>query len=122
MTAIHRMLPRIYRQTNNVELSVPVGMQGRVSMSWEMIPAMRHLFLVLCNPLHSVTCYEVGVGDGTAENLICRCGIKTLHELQGNWSPRIYLSFCAAFKSLACQCSSAYTTPAYSGRHHLPSP
>ena len=34
-------------------------MQGRISMSWEMIPAPRHLFLVLCNPLHSVTCYEV---------------------------------------------------------------
>lgn len=33
--------------------------QGRVSLSWEMIPAPRHLFLVLCNPLHSVTCYEV---------------------------------------------------------------
>ncbi|GAB4819331.1 hypothetical protein N2152v2_006377 [Parachlorella kessleri] len=35
--------------------------KGRISLSWEMIPAPRHLFLVLCNPLHSVTCYELPV-------------------------------------------------------------
>lgn len=26
-----------------------------------MIPAARHLFLMLCNPLHSVTCFELPV-------------------------------------------------------------
>lgn len=37
-----------------------------MSLSWEMIPASRHLFLVLCNPFHSVTCYEVRCASGSA--------------------------------------------------------
>lgn len=38
-----------------------VDVQGRVSPAWEMIPAPRHIFLMLCNPLHSVTCFELPV-------------------------------------------------------------
>ncbi len=46
--------------TSNTDVHrVALPLQGRVSMSWEMIPAPRHFFLVLCNPFHSVTCYEV---------------------------------------------------------------
>lgn len=32
-----------------------------VSPAWESIPAARHIFLMLANPFHSVTCYELPV-------------------------------------------------------------
>jgi lysophosphatidylcholine acyltransferase/lyso-PAF acetyltransferase len=32
-----------------------------VSPAWETIAAARHIFLILCNPSHSVTCYELPV-------------------------------------------------------------
>eukprot|EP00887_Chlorella_sp_A99_P007753 scaffold20.g7753.t1 len=35
--------------------------EGRFSPAWEMIPAARHIFLMLCNPLHSAVCYELPV-------------------------------------------------------------
>lgn len=35
--------------------------EDRVSPAWEMIPAARHLFLMLCNPVHSVTAFELPV-------------------------------------------------------------
>lgn len=35
-------------------------LQGRFSPTWEMMSAARHMLLMLCTPLHSVTCYEVG--------------------------------------------------------------
>ena len=35
-------------------------MQGRVSPAWETISATRHIFLMLANPLHSLTFTEVG--------------------------------------------------------------
>lgn len=34
---------------------------GRVSPSWDTIPGSRHVFLMLCEPFHSVTCYELPV-------------------------------------------------------------
>jgi len=37
------------------------ALQDRVSPAWEMIPAARHIFLMLCNPLHSVTAFELPV-------------------------------------------------------------
>lgn len=37
------------------------SLQGRFSPAWEMIPATRHLFFLLANPLHSVTCFELPV-------------------------------------------------------------
>lgn len=37
------------------------SLQDRVSPAWEMIPAARHIFLMLCNPLHSVTAFELPV-------------------------------------------------------------
>jgi hypothetical protein len=38
-----------------------------VSPAWETIPAARHIFLLLCNPAHSVTCYELPVYVPTEE-------------------------------------------------------
>lgn len=35
--------------------------QGRFSPTWEMMPAARHMLLMLFTPLHSVTCYELPV-------------------------------------------------------------
>lgn len=35
--------------------------EDRVSPAWEMIPAARHIFLMLCNPVHSVTAFELPV-------------------------------------------------------------
>jgi 1-acyl-sn-glycerol-3-phosphate acyltransferase len=32
-----------------------------MSPAWESIPALRHIILMLCNPVHSVTCYELPV-------------------------------------------------------------
>lgn len=40
---------------------------GRFSPSWETISAPRHIFLLLCNPVHSVTCFELPVHVPTAE-------------------------------------------------------
>jgi lysophosphatidylcholine acyltransferase/lyso-PAF acetyltransferase len=40
---------------------------GRFSPSWETITAPRHIFLLLCNPVHSVTCFELPVHVPTAE-------------------------------------------------------
>ena len=37
-----------------------IAMQGRVSPAWETISATRHIFLMLANPLHSLTFTEVG--------------------------------------------------------------
>eukprot|EP01026_Neomeris_dumetosa_P057807 TRINITY_DN5340_c0_g1_i7.p1 TRINITY_DN5340_c0_g1~~TRINITY_DN5340_c0_g1_i7.p1 ORF type:complete len:330 (-),score=29.63 TRINITY_DN5340_c0_g1_i7:570-1493(-) len=34
---------------------------GRVSAAWESIGAVRHLFLMLSNPTHKVTCYELPI-------------------------------------------------------------
>jgi len=34
--------------------------QGRISPAWEAIDAARHIFLLMAQPYHSVTCYEVG--------------------------------------------------------------
>ena len=34
---------------------------GSFSPSWETISAPRHIFLLLCNPVHSATCYELPV-------------------------------------------------------------
>jgi peptidoglycan/LPS O-acetylase OafA/YrhL len=33
--------------------------KGGVSPSWESIDATRHLLLMLCQPFHTVACYEV---------------------------------------------------------------
>jgi hypothetical protein len=33
---------------------------GGVSPTWESIDATRHLLLMMCQPFHTVTCYEVG--------------------------------------------------------------
>ncbi len=41
--------------------ATPLCPQDCVSPAWEMIPAARHLFLMLCNPLHSVTAFELPV-------------------------------------------------------------
>ncbi|PRW57088.1 beach domain-containing [Chlorella sorokiniana] len=35
--------------------------EGRFSPAWEMIPAARHIFLIMANPVHSVTCFELPV-------------------------------------------------------------
>lgn len=35
--------------------------QSRVSPAWETIGGIRHIFLMLANPLHSVTVYEVHI-------------------------------------------------------------
>lgn len=35
--------------------------KGRVSPAWETISAPRQIFLLLCNPFHGVTCYELPV-------------------------------------------------------------
>lgn len=40
---------------------------GRFSVAWESVPAARHIFLTLCTPIHSVTCYELPVHVPTAE-------------------------------------------------------
>jgi lysophosphatidylcholine acyltransferase/lyso-PAF acetyltransferase len=40
---------------------------GRFSPSWETISAPRHIFLLLCNPVHSVTCFELPVYVPTPE-------------------------------------------------------
>ncbi|MEW5304401.1 MAG: hypothetical protein WDW36_007012 [Sanguina aurantia] len=37
------------------------GVQGRVSPAWESIDAARHLFLLLCEPVHTLTCYKLPV-------------------------------------------------------------
>ncbi|MEW5320110.1 MAG: hypothetical protein WDW38_011208 [Sanguina aurantia] len=37
------------------------GVQGRVSPAWESIDAARHLLLLLCEPVHTLTCYELPV-------------------------------------------------------------
>jgi len=34
---------------------------NRVSPSWEAIPIKQHIFLLFCDPIHSVTCYELPV-------------------------------------------------------------
>jgi hypothetical protein len=38
---------------------------SRVSPCWESITAPQHLLLVMCEPVHSVICYEVGGGGAT---------------------------------------------------------
>ncbi|KAL4538455.1 hypothetical protein Ndes2526B_g03241 [Nannochloris sp. 'desiccata'] len=40
---------------------------GRFSPAWETITAPRHIFLLLCNPWHSVTCFELPVHVPTEE-------------------------------------------------------
>ena len=35
--------------------------QDRVSPAWEMIAAPRHILLMLLNPLHSATCFQLPV-------------------------------------------------------------
>ena len=38
-----------------------------MSPAWEMIPFARHIFLMLCEPLHSVTCFELPVYQPSPE-------------------------------------------------------
>ena len=38
-----------------------LSLQDRISPAWEMIPALQHIFFMLCEPLHSVTCFELPV-------------------------------------------------------------
>lgn len=40
---------------------------GRFSPAWETITAPRHIYLLLCNPIHTVTCYELPVHIPTEE-------------------------------------------------------
>lgn len=35
--------------------------EGAVSCCWESMPALKHLFLMMCEPFHGVTCYELPV-------------------------------------------------------------
>jgi len=35
--------------------------KGRMSLSWETIPITRHIFLLLCQPVLSATCFELPV-------------------------------------------------------------
>ena len=40
---------------------------GRFSPSWETLTAPRHIYLLISNPVHSVTCYELPVHVPTEE-------------------------------------------------------
>jgi hypothetical protein len=49
--------------------------KGGVSPSWESIDATRHLLLMLCQPFHTVACYEVSRGKAGG-----RRGMTTLQH------------------------------------------
>lgn len=38
-----------------------------VSPAWESIPAIRHIILMLCNPFHSVICYQLPIYNPSPE-------------------------------------------------------
>ena len=40
------------------ELRLCAGLQGAVSPAWESISAPRHILLMLCHPVHSLTIYK----------------------------------------------------------------
>ena len=43
------------------------NLQSSFSPSWEMISAPRHILLLLCNPVHSVACYELPLYEPSPE-------------------------------------------------------
>jgi len=43
-------------------LAAPSDLQGRFSPSWEMIPAARHIFLIMANPVRTAGVAASGVG------------------------------------------------------------
>ena len=53
--------------------------QSRVSPAWETIGGAWHIFLMLANPLHTVTVYEVTTAEWTALISGLHCGID-LHQ------------------------------------------
>lgn len=58
-----------------------------------MIPAPRHIFLMLCNPLHSVTCFELPVYcPSEAERRdpkLYAHNVRTLMVSLARWLPRL---------------------------------
>lgn len=55
--------------------------QEPVNPSWETIPAPWHIFLMLCNPFHSLTVTEVGLDCDTLSVLFGSAGRGKRHSL-----------------------------------------